>query len=128
MKHQKLFLFSMLGAAALLTACQPSVPKFERYLSTWIGKSEAQLVTTWGAPTNMETIAPNRQIFVYIQDHEVNAAGNAPVDQALGQDSLFTQNNDALGTVYDYYCKITFTTQDDIIVDYAWSGDACLMK
>lgn len=109
-----------------LMACQASVSDYEKFLNSWIGQSEAQLVTTWGAPVDMETIAPGRQIFTYIKEKQESALGMQPVQ--LGQNSLFDNNNDTLGTVFDYYCKTTFTTQDDIIVDYSWSGDGCLMK
>ena len=117
------FIFCFLG----LAAChQANVSNYEKFLNSWVGQSEAQLVTTWGAPADMQTIAPGRQLFTYIKEKEVSASGAEPIE--LGQNSLYNQNNDALGTVYDYYCKTTFTTQDDIIVDYSWSGDGCLMK
>ena len=116
------FIFCFLA----LVACQSSILKYEKFLNSWIGKSEAELVTTWGAPINMETIAPGRQIFTYIQEKQVSEPGNMPVQ--LGQNSLYDAANDALGTTYDYYCKVIFTTQDDIIVDYSWAGDGCLMK
>ena len=109
-----------------LIACQATVSNYEKFLNSWIGKSEADLVTTWGAPANMETIAPGRQIFTYIQEKQVLEPDNMPVQ--LGQNSLYDAANDAIGTTYDYYCKTTFTTQDDIIVDYSWAGDGCLMK
>lgn len=109
-----------------LTACQASITNYEKFLNSWIGQSEAQLVATWGAPTDMQTIAPDRQIFTYIQEKQVLEPGNQPVQ--LGQNSLYDAANDAMGTTYDYYCKITFTTQDDIIVDYSWAGDGCLMR
>ena len=109
-----------------LMACQSSISNYEKFLSEWIGKSEADLVTTWGAPVSMETIAPGRQIFTYIQEKQVSEPGDQPAQ--LGQNSLYDAANDAMGTTYDYYCKVIFTTQDDIIVDYSWAGDGCLMK
>ena len=109
-----------------LTACQASILNYEKFLNSWIGKSEADLVATWGAPADMETIGQGRQIFTYIQEKQVLEPGNQPVQ--VGQNALYDEANDALGTTYDYYCKTTFTTQDDIIVDYSWSGDGCLMK
>ncbi|MBP5534830.1 MAG: hypothetical protein J6Y03_04935 [Alphaproteobacteria bacterium] len=119
---KKCFIFYFLT----LIACQASVSNYEKFLNSWIGQSEAQLVTSWGAPVDMQTIAPGRQIFTYIQERQIPVPGAEPTQ--LGQGSLYTVGNDDLGTIYDYYCKITFTTQDDIIVDYSWSGDGCLMK
>lgn len=114
--------------AFALAGCQAKVSNYERFLNSWLGKSEADLVATWGAPVNMQTIAPNRQIFTYIQEKQITVPAGQPDEQILGQNSLYNQNNDMSGSVYDYYCQTTFTTQDDIIVDYAWSGDACLMQ
>lgn len=110
-----------------VAACQKSVSNYDAFLQSWVGKSEAQLVSTWGAPIQMRTIAPNRQIFVYLSERQEDAAGLTPVNSILGDNSVYSQNTDALGQVYTYYCQTTFTTQDDIIVDYAWSGDACQM-
>ena len=126
MKKKDLILFAFIIGAVGLLACQPSINNYEKFLNSWIGQSEAQLVTTWGAPVDMQTIGQNRQIFTYIFQKQVLADGQAPID--LGANSLYNKQNDALGMTYEYYCKTTFTTQDDIIVDYSWSGDACLMK
>ena len=123
MKNKNILIFS---AVCLLSACQASVQNYEHFLNSWIGQSEANLVATWGAPVDMQTIGPNRQLFTYITEKQVLADGQTPVE--LGQDSAYSQNNDALGTVLDYYCKTTFTTQNDIIVNYSWNGDGCLMK
>ena len=123
MKNKNIIIFS---AIFLLSACQESVQNYEAFLNTWIGQSEANLVATWGAPVDMQTIGPNRQLFTYITEKQVLADGQTPVQ--LGQDSAYSQNTDALGTVLDYYCKTTFTTQNDIIVNYSWNGDGCLKK
>ena len=32
------------------------------------------------------------------------------------------------GISNDYYCQTTFSTQNDIITDYSWSGQGCLIK
>ena len=126
MEKNNLILFSLMICGSALLACQPTVNNYEKFLNSWIGQSEAQLVTTWGAPADMQTLGQNRQLFTYIFQKQVLADGQTPID--LGPNSLYSNQNDALGMTYEYYCKTTFTTQDDIIVDYSWSGDACLMK
>ena len=52
-----------------MTACR-TVQPYPEVLQSWIGKSEADLVATWGAPADMQTIAPNKQIFVYITEKQ----------------------------------------------------------
>ena len=126
MEKNNLTIFGLIVCISGLLACQKTLNNYEKFLNSWIGQSEAQLVTTWGAPVDMQSIGPNRQLFTYITEKQISADGASPID--LGQNSLYNQQNASLGTIYDYYCKTTFTTQDDIIVDYSWSGDACLMK
>ncbi len=118
--------FFILGGF-LLTSCQ-SVHSYDDMLHAWLGQSEAQLVATWGAPVDMQTIAPGRQLFTYIKEKQVYVPGEAPNYTALGEDSEYDTYGDSLGETFDYYCKTTFTTQDDIIVDYSWNGDGCLVK
>ena len=118
--------YSLFFCLLALVACKSTVSNYEKFLNSWIGQSEAQLVATWGAPADMQTIAPGRQVFTYIKEKQIQVPGASPVE--LGPDSMYNPDNDSLGSIYDYYCKTTFTTQDDIIVDYSWSGDGCLMK
>ncbi len=110
-----------------LAACR-TVKSYDDMLHSWLGQSEAQLVATWGAPVDMQTIAPGRQLFTYIKERVVSVPGEAPNYTALGQDSAYNPYGDSLGETYDYYCKTLFTTQDDIIVGYSWQGDGCLMR
>lgn len=126
MTKTKLFAAGLVGALAL-TSCR-SVQSYDDMLHSWLGQSEAQLVATWGAPVDMQTIAPGRQLFTYIKERQVNVPGEAPNYTALGEDSAYNPYGDSLGETFDYYCKTMFTTQDDIIVGYSWDGDGCLMR
>lgn len=118
---------SFVIVCAVGTACQ-SVQEYETTLRSWIGKSEAQLVSSWGAPTSMETIAPGRQLFTYIKQHQVFVPGEAPNYTALGENAEYNNFGDSLGETFEYFCRTTFTTQDDIIVNYSWEGDSCLIE
>ena len=118
-------IFFLMIISSLMMSCYSSISDYETLLQSWLGKSEAELVETWGAPVNMETIGPGRQIFVYIKSRQVNIEGSAMPEQYLGQNSLYTQNTDSFTQTLTYYCQTTFTTQDDIIVDYSFTGDGC---
>ena len=112
-------------ACNALIGCQYSISDYETFLQSWVGKSEAKLVETWGAPDQMQTIGPNRQIFVYIKSQNTNIAGAAMPAEYLGPDSMYTQNTDAFTQRLTYYCQTTFTAQNNIIVDYSFEGDGC---
>ena len=122
MKKKILFL-----SLTFLAACQ-SVSSYDKFLSSWIGRSEADLVTTWGAPAYMGNITPERQVFVYIKQKTIVMPADDPNYAILNENSAYDAFGDDLEQAYDYYCKTTFTTQDDIIVNYSWSGDGCLME
>ncbi len=124
-KNRKMILF--LFVCAFMASCQ-TVQTYENMLQSWVGKSEAQLVTDWGAPTSMETIGPDRQVFVYIKQRQITVPGEAPNYTALGEDAEYNNFGDSLGETFDYFCKTTFTTQNDIIVNYSWEGDSCLIE
>lgn len=126
MEKNNIILFGLIAGVSGLLACQPTLNNYEKFLNSWIGQPASQLVTTWGAPVDMQTIGPDRQLFTYISEKQLSVEGSAPID--LGQNSLYNQQNAASDMTYDYYCRTTFTTQNNIIVNYSWSGDACLMK
>ena len=73
MEKNNLILFALISCGCALLACQPTVNNYEKFLNSWIGQSEAQLVTTWGAPADMQTLGQNRQLFTYIFQKQVLA-------------------------------------------------------
>jgi hypothetical protein len=117
----------LLGLATLsvLTACH-SVQRYNDYLESWVGRSEADLVTTWGAPNQMQNLGSGRQLFTYIKQKTVIETGMNPQNVNFGYYSLYNPENDAMQSETLYYCETTFTTENDIIVDYSWVGDACV--
>ncbi|MBR5129776.1 MAG: hypothetical protein IKV03_00935 [Alphaproteobacteria bacterium] len=113
------------GILLVLTACH-SVQEYEDYLDSWVGRSEADLVASWGAPSQMQNLGGGRQLFTYIKQKTVMETGTVPQDVNFGNYSLYSPQNDAMQSETLYYCETTFTTQNDIIVDYSWAGDACV--
>ena len=118
MKKKFLNLVLLIG----IPACHTAQP-YPEMLQTWIGKSEADLVATWGAPADMQTIAPNKQIFVYITEKQTFVPGEVPVGNLA-----YDTTGEVMGQSYDYYCTTTFTTYNDIITNYSYQGDGCLME
>ncbi|MBO7257869.1 MAG: hypothetical protein J6V11_02890 [Alphaproteobacteria bacterium] len=117
----------VLGAGCLmvLTACH-SVQNYDDYLDSWVGRSEADLVATWGAPAQMQNLGAGRQLFTYMKQKTVMEPEMNPQDVNFGNYSLYNPENDIMQSETVYYCETTFTTENDIIVDYSWSGDACV--
>ena len=103
---KQIILFSVIIGCSTLSSCQKESNNYDIFLNSWIGQSEAQLVTTWGAPIDIQNSADNKQTFTYISEKKIIKNGIS----------------------YDYFCQTTFTTQNDIITDYSWSGQGCLIK
>lgn len=120
--------YQFLSGAILLTALSAcaSVQGYDDYLESWIGKSESDLVATWGAPMQMRDLGAGRQLFVYMRQKTVMTPGDNPQNVNFGNYSVYNPMNDAMESETMYYCETTFTTENDIIIDYSWAGDACV--
>lgn len=114
-----------LGGLLFLSGCA-SVQGYDTYLNTWMGRSEADLVATWGAPAQMQDLGDGRQILVYMKQKTITEPGFNPENVNFGTNAMYNANNDSLGTPVVYFCKTTFTTMNDIVVNYAWEGDDCV--
>lgn len=108
-----------------VAACQ--IQTYPQMLHGWLGKSEAELVETWGAPADMQTIAPGKQIFVYVSERQTYLPGEVP-DTPFDESLAYNEYGEVMGQTFTYFCTTTFTTKNDIIVDYSFEGDGCLME
>ena len=124
-KHYCLFA-GMMGISCLAAISCATIKGYDDYLETWIGRSEADLIAYMGAPNEIQDLGKGRQIFVYMKQKTVMETGANPQNVNFGNYSLYNPENDAMQSEMLYYCETTFTTQNDIIVDYSWSGDACV--
>ncbi len=126
MKKQYYVLLGFIGIGGLIAASCATIKGYDDYLETWIGRSEADLVADWGAPNEMQNLGDGRQLFVYMKQKTVMETGSDPQNVNFGNYSLYSPENDAMQSETLYYCETTFTTENDIIVDYSWAGDACV--
>lgn len=122
---KKYILLGVSGYLVALSACA-TIQNYDDYLESWVGRSEAELVETWGAPIKMENLGGGRQLFTYIKQKIVMEPEANPQNVNFGNYSLYNSVNDAMQSETIYYCETTFTTENDIIVDYSWAGDACV--
>lgn len=118
--------FLLTGAAMLAVAACHTSKSYTEYLNTWEGRSEADLVAQWGAPIAMEDLGDGRQLFTYMRAKTVTAPGYNPMSPDFGTSAMGGPTSGAFDTQTTYYCQTLFTTQNDIIVDASWAGDACV--
>lgn len=114
------------GAALLALGACHTTQTYNDYLGTWVGRSEADLVSSWGAPMAMEDLGGGRQLFTYMRQKTVTTPGYDPMSSDFGTVAMGGPSSGAFGTESVYYCQTLFTTENDIIVGYSWAGDACV--
>lgn len=114
------------GAAMLaLGACHTN-QSYAEYLNTWVGQPEANLVAEWGAPMAMEDLGNGKQLFTYMRAKTVTTPGYNPMSPDFGTSAMGGPTSGAFEKQATYYCETLFTTQNDIITDVSWAGDACV--
>lgn len=114
------------GIALLALGACHTAQSYGEYLGTWVGRPEADLVAQWGAPMAMEDLGGGRQLFTYMQAKTVTAQEYSPLSPTFGTSLMGGPTTGAFDTESTYYCETLFTTQNDIIVDASWAGDACV--
>jgi hypothetical protein len=73
MKTLKYFPLLLLGCAFFLVSCGPSRQErndeLEKYLKSWVGKSETELVAKWGPPSNTYRLTDGSKELTYTYLH-----------------------------------------------------------
>lgn len=73
-----------------LSACA-SVERYEQSLDTWLGKSEKELVSTWGVPDKTYQIDTSTKMIAYIAQRTITHPGTPPrCDTRFSGDRAFT--------------------------------------
>lgn len=68
------FLCSLL--VICLSACA-TTRRYESMVDSWNGKSAAQLITEWGAPSEVKTLADNTKSYAYFRHEKPEAASSS---------------------------------------------------
>lgn len=95
-----------------LSGCATTA-NYQEAMESWLGKSEEELVTKWGAPQSVYTLSNNKKILSYIED----LGGSA-------------RTNVSYGTAYTTYSQHTCKT--DFVLDtsgqiesFKFEGNSC---
>ncbi len=126
-------LLSVCGVAACSNFNQANNTNYLSELQRWVGRSEQQLYSSWGEPAEVFYVTPEEKVVTYIT---TSASGtpepyeNQFYYQGIDDDyydSLFSGpiNENQFGP---YYCKTSFVIQDNIIINYNFNGDNCVLN
>ena len=118
-----IFLVSFLGACA-------TTANYEKALSTWVGKSENELIGAWGKPSDVRE-AGGSKFLTYVKTEQMHTPGTPPIYQpTVVGNTVFVQQvgGGSPGSTYDGRCKTTFELAGGKIVSSRWEGNACTSK
>jgi len=136
MKKLYLLFFAMLAGCATTAG-------YEAILNTWVGSSEENLISTWGAPQSTYELNGGGKILTYENRRNVQIGG-IPITKPVTTYSNGTINGDVnanySGTSTTYVqsttpvqniamvCTTRFTVRNGIVQTWAWQGNACRAK
>ena len=110
-----------------IVACHHNSGNYGKSLQPWIGQSEERLLQSWGTPQNVFYVTGNEKIFTYTQfsthKHDFEAYPNEVYYPAIAVPNFGFPSQPAYTT---FYCKTSFTIQDNIVTNYSFNGDGCV--
>ena len=113
---------SILPVLAVAAGC--AAPGYEGQLQSWVGKSNAELVSAWGEPGDILVDAQGRTVFVYATVRTETKGGTRmnTTDPITGQPVTVSKPS----RVETFWCKTSFTIdEDETVASYAYDGNDC---
>lgn len=124
----KIVIMSLL---AVLAACSTDSANYNRQLQGWIGASQGMLMAEWGTPDNIFYLTPNKYVVTYLKVDNGPIGGKTdPYTGEVYYPALDTPNYDfpSNGANSLYYCKTSFTIENNQVIDYTFNGDDCVAE
>lgn len=118
----------ILVAVMFLAGCV-SDAGYNQSLQQWIGMPQEALYHEWGVPQSEFYLTPYRKVVTYVETENSPIDGNTqPYQGIINYQAMETQNfgSDTVST--DYYCKTSFTIENNEIVDFSFNGDDCVAE
>ena len=104
---------------------------YNNRLQSWIGASQGMLTAEWGQPDNVFYLTPDKYIVTYIKMDNSPVDGKSdPYTGEVYYPALETPNYNFSSNGPDglYYCKTSFTIENNQVVDYTFNGDDCVAE
>lgn len=116
----------VLAAVIFLSGCVADA-NYNRSLQQWIGMSQEALYHSWGMPQNEIYLTPYRKVVTYVETENAPIDGNTqPYQGIIDYEVIETQNFGQNAEDDDYYCKTSFTIENNEIVSFSFNGDDCI--
>ena len=129
-------LLSAIIISTSITACATG-QNYQAKLNTYIGKTEQQLVSSWGQPQRSKQLANGEEILTYISvNKQVLPDPNYYFGTGfLTEDEMFypfTYGGNAIpdgnfmGETITEYCQTKFYLKNNIVTAWQYKGNACV--
>jgi hypothetical protein len=122
-----------LVAALTVLGCA-SFEAYEKLLGTWLGDTEANLVSKWGPPQNVYVSPDGNRILTYYSQRTIVLPGyTAPTTTYLSgtnyggtfSGTATSYNYSTPPMVLDMKCQTNFTVRQAQIVSWSYNGNDC---
>ncbi len=116
---------TVLIAAVFLAGCATS-ENYEKVLDTWVGSTEAELVSSWGPPNSFYE-SDGTRFLTYVRSRSGYIPGTAPTYQTtiIGNTAYTSSYGGSPGFSYSKHCKTTFTISGGTISTWRYEGNNC---
>ncbi len=128
----------ILGLSLLFVFSCATTKKYDAKLNTWVGKSEQQLIQSWGQPSAMKILDNGDKVITFTKadDMYVSAQyyiynpGQVPNEDEVftpfDGDYDFTPYNELVGYEVTQICQTSFLLQNGIVTGWKWKGNDCV--
>lgn len=126
MRIRMLFLAAVFALAACATA-----DKYEEVLDTWLGSSEAEIVSAWGPPASVYQAPDGTRILTYQRGGSVRMPGTPATYQTtrVGNTAYTTQTGGSPGYDIQLSCRTNITVgADGRISSWSFQGNNCVSR
>lgn len=111
----------------LLSGCASPHETYNQQLQNWVGMSQESLFYTLGEPNNVDFITPGTKVVTYVKINNGPIDGNTePYAGEIQYAAMETPSYGLPPENNTYYCKTSFTIENNEIVNYTFNGDDCI--
>jgi hypothetical protein len=107
--------------AGLLPACTP-VPSLQERLQVWIGRSEVELVGSFGVPAGTYEV-DGVKFLSFVQQRTRFVPGDYPFHRPFGRFGPIT--GPTWSSTILVSCQVTFALRRGVVESFSFRGDGC---
>lgn len=117
--------------ACFMSSCAmlegPTTAGYEQLLNGWMGATENQLITVWGAPESVYESGDYKYL-KWVRSNSDYIPGRSPTYQTsfIGSTAYTTSIGGSPGFNINFYCETTFVIKNEEIVGWNYKGNSCV--